>query len=42
MWTENDVVMVEVDWLKPHEQIKSKGNGKLKDLIYTKNTWEIS
>ena len=24
------------------EQIKSKGNGKLKDLIYTKNTWEIS
>ena len=23
-------------------QIKSKGNGKLKDLIYTKNTWEIS
>ena len=25
-----------------NEQIKSKGKGKLKDLIYTKNTWEVS
>ena len=24
------------------EQIKAKGNGKLKDLIYTKNTWVVS
>ncbi len=25
-----------------NEQIESKGKGKLKDLIYTKNTWEVS
>ena len=24
------------------DQIKLKGTGKLKDLIYTKNTWDIS
>ena len=29
MWTEDDVVMVEVDWLKPHEQIKPKARDKL-------------
>ena len=32
MWTEDDVVMVEVDWLKPHEQIKSKARDKLLDM----------
>ena len=32
MWTENDVVMVEVDWLKPHEQIKPKARDKLLDM----------
>ena len=32
MWTENDVVMVEVDWLKPHEQIKLKARDKLLDM----------
>ena len=25
-----------------NEQIKTKGNGELKDLIYTKNTWVVS
>jgi len=32
MWTEDDVVMVDVDWLKPHEQIKSKARDKLLDM----------
>ena len=32
MWTEDDVVMVEVNWLKPHEQIKSKARDKLLDM----------
>ena len=32
MWTEDDVVMVEVDWLKPHEQIKPKARDKLLDM----------
>ena len=32
MWTEDDVVMVEVEWLKPHEQIKSKARDKLLDM----------
>ena len=32
MWTEDDVVMVDVDWLKPHEQIKSKARDKLLDV----------
>ena len=32
MWTEDDVVMVEVDWLKPHEQIKFKARDKLLDM----------
>ena len=32
MWTEDDVVMVEVDWLKPHEQIKVKARDKLLDM----------
>ena len=32
MWTEDDVVMVEVDWLKPHEQIKLKARDKLLDM----------
>ena len=32
MWTENDVVVVEVDWLKPHEQIKPKARDKLLDM----------
>ena len=32
MWTEDDVIMVDVDWLKPHEQIKSKARDKLLDM----------
>ena len=32
MWTEDDVIMVEVNWLKPHEQIKSKARDKLLDM----------
>ena len=32
MWTEDDVVMVDVVWLKPHEQIKSKARDKLLDM----------
>ena len=32
MWTEDDVVMVEVNWLKPHEQIKAKARDKLLDM----------
>ena len=32
MWTEDDVVMVEVNWLKPHEQIKLKARDKLLDM----------
>ncbi len=32
MWTEDDVVMVEVNWLKPHEQVKSKARDKLLDM----------
>ena len=32
MWTEDDVVMVEVNWLKPHEQIESKARDKLLDM----------
>tara|TARA_B100001113_G_scaffold347952_1_gene341091 strand:- start:354 stop:761 length:408 start_codon:yes stop_codon:yes gene_type:complete len=32
MWTEDDVVMVDVDWLKPHEQIKIKARDKLLDM----------
>ena len=32
MWTEEDVVMVEVNWLKPHEQIKLKARDKLLDM----------
>jgi hypothetical protein len=32
MWTEDDVIIVDVDWLKPHEQIKSKARDKLLDM----------
>ena len=29
MWTEDDVTIVEVNWLKPHEEIKIKARDKL-------------
>jgi hypothetical protein len=32
MWTEDDVIIDDVDWLKPHEQIKSKARDKLLDM----------
>ena len=32
MWTEDDVVMVDVEWLKPHEEIKIKARDKLLDM----------
>ena len=32
MWTEDDVVIVDVKWLKPHEEIKTKARDKLLDM----------
>ena len=32
MWTEDDVVIVDVKWLKPHEEIKVKARDKLLDM----------
>ena len=32
MWTEEDVMLVEVTWLKPHEEIKLKARDKLLDM----------
>ena len=32
MWTEDDVVIVDVEWLKPHEEIKTKARDKLLDM----------
>ena len=32
MWTEDDVVIVDVEWLKPHEEIKIKARDKLLDM----------
>ena len=32
MWTEDDVTIVEVNWLKPHEEIKIKARDKLLDM----------
>ena len=32
MWTEDDVVIVDVSWLKPHEEIKIKSRDKLLDM----------
>jgi len=32
MWTEDDVTIVEVSWLKPHEEIKIKARDKLLDM----------
>tara|TARA_B100000927_G_scaffold273733_1_gene252423 strand:+ start:3250 stop:3657 length:408 start_codon:yes stop_codon:yes gene_type:complete len=32
MWTENDVTIVEVSWLKPHEEIKLKARDKLLEM----------
>ena len=32
MWNEDDVVLVDVNWLKPHEEIKIKARDKLLDM----------
>ena len=32
MWTEDDVIIVDVKWLKPHEEIKTKARDKLLDM----------
>ncbi|MBA86813.1 MAG: hypothetical protein CMB29_01945 [Euryarchaeota archaeon] len=32
MWTDEDVTLVEVTWLKPHEEIKPKARDKLLDM----------
>lgn len=31
-WESDDVVLVDVEWLKPHEEIKSKNRDKLLDM----------
>lgn len=31
-WTEDDIVLVPVDWLKPHEQIKERNRDKLLEV----------
>lgn len=36
MWTEEDVKLVPVNWLKPHEEIKVKPRDKLLDMT---NRW---
>ena len=36
MWTEEDVQLVPVKWLKPHEEIKIKPRDK---LLYMTNRW---
>lgn len=36
MWTEEDVRLVPVKWLKPHEEIKTKPRDKLLDMT---NRW---
>ena len=36
MWTEEDVRLVPIEWLKPHEEIKVKPRDKLLDLT---NRW---
>ena len=36
MWTEEDVKLVPVEWLKPHEEIKVKPRDKLLDMT---NRW---
>ena len=36
MWTEEDVQLVPVKWLKPHEEIKTKPRDKLLDMT---NRW---
>ena len=36
MWTEEDVSLVPVNWLKPHEEIKVKPRDKLLDMT---NRW---
>mgnify|MGYP005621557221 CR=1 FL=1 len=36
MWTEEDVRLVPVEWLKPHEEIKVKPRDKLLDMT---NRW---
>jgi hypothetical protein len=36
MWTEKDVKLVPVEWLKPHEEIKVKPRDKLLDMT---NRW---
>ena len=35
--TYNDMLVEQID-----VQVKNKGNGNLKDLIYTKNIWTVS
>ena len=32
MWTEEDVTLVDISWLKPHEEIKIKARDKLLDM----------
>ena len=32
MWDESDVRLVPLEWLKPHEQIKTRNRDKLLDM----------